>query len=366
MSNSSLESSVQTDTSSLGERLIFQTSKHTFIWVSLLLLIVKVGINPLPAFYKIAIVANDPFQNNLNATDFYLMWNWLVPYLAWLLHLTNYQVLLILHLLLSVAFIVLVMYGLFTKLSDNQARISVIIFLMLPVSGSTLHWISYDGPSLLLIAIALLFVKNKFGLFTIGLALGLQDFEPALLGFGALALASLISNKAKSLRADQFQHSMFVIAGLIVGRTILTFLFNHWNIRGNSGRLSWILENSSALINQFIKAPYLFLWSVLGLAWIVIAMYRYTHVRLSPDLVIPLVLLATLSLITVDKTRVMGFATFPLLCTYWLLNPAFLERISRKTTEALALIWLVVPWIWVIEGGSYGFSFNIVRAFLGN
>jgi len=366
MSGTEIESKTSTadDRSNIIERLIFDSPRALFIFGSLSLLIFKVGVSPLPAFYKITIVASNPFRNQLSEPlDFYLMWNWLTPYLGWLTKLNSNQEMLIIHILLSFAFIAVVVVALFIRLPDAQARVAMIIFMILPISGSTLYWISYDGPALLLMALAIFVIKNNVALVVVGVLLGLQDFEPTVVGFSALLLALILARGTNQRLHIKISQPLLIIVGAVAGRLFLTVLFHRWGITGNSGRLSWIVANKADLISQLVHGPYLFVWSILGLGWILVATYRLTNFALTRAFIVPLLFLSLMAIITVDKTRVMALVTFPLLCAFWLKDAEFLSGINKKLAGAFALIWLFVPWIWIIKGGCYPSAFNIFNSF---
>jgi hypothetical protein len=51
-----------------------------------------------------------------------------------------------------------------------------------------------------------------------------------------------------------------------------------------------------------------------------------------------------------DATRVLANVTFPLLCVFVLSHRDFLASISREQVGLLALLWCLVPWVFVWAG----------------
>ena len=349
-------------------RFIFDSPKYIFIPVSLLLLLMKTGIQYIPNIGVSQAIATHPFATNglfdSDPNGFYQMWNWLTPFLTYVLHLNSPENFLRVHAIFAIGFLLIVILTLFKKFSNETARTAVIIFLALPVSGSVIFWITYDAPSLFLMALILFVFENRYVVFTLGILLGLQDFEPTVVGFGAVVIALALSKGGKVSRTSMVKF-LAVIAGAFTGRLILVLLFKHWGIQGNSGRLAWLLANYHDLLKH-VSAFDLVLWSVLGFSWIILALMPIANQKITASLAIPLLLLSLLTFSTDDKTRVMAVATFPLLTVLWLLNADFLGAFNKKLTTAIFSIWILVPWIFIWQGSAY-FStfFGNVQGFNG-
>lgn len=347
------------DNSSLVTRLIFDSPRSLFIGTLLTVLFIKVGTSPIPNFGVVAAIASNPFQypTPQDPDGFYQMWNWLTPYLAYLLHLNTGNKFLALHFILAIGFIAIVTIALFRKLPEHQARTAFIIFLAMPVSGSVLFWICYDAPALFLMALALFVFKNKYALFALGVLLGMQDFEPTVVSFSAILLATWLSKKNSENSDLNFKSPSFVIAGAITGRLILTILFDRWNLQATSGRLAWFQKHLNEMSQQVMQSPGLCLWAILGLAWVVLFLHIASDIKISRTILIPILFLSVLVFTTADKTRVMALATFPLLSVMWLKNESFLKAFNKKVTVTLGLIWLVAPWVFIWETNLYTSTF---------
>ena len=334
---------------SLITKIVYDSPQVAFILSAFTILICKVGISQIPNFGVIAAIAANPFQypTPQDPDGFYQMWNWLVPYVGWLLHLNTGNSFLALHLAFAIGFLAIVATALFKKLPDTQARTALIIFLMLPASGTVLYWLCYDAPALFMMALAVFVFKNRYALVIIGFLLGMQDFEPTVVAFSALLIALYLGKKNGQLSQVSLVTPIAVIGGALLGRLLLTLLFNRWHLQATTGRLAWFQKHVTEMKDQVFQSPGLCIWALLGLAWVVLFMQIVVNIKITRVIIVPLLILSVLLLTTADKTRVMAVATFPLLATLWLLDEEFLSKFNKRVTTMLALSWLVMPWIFV-------------------
>jgi hypothetical protein len=336
-------------THSFLTRVIFDSPQIVFVLSAFSILICKVGISQIPNFGVIAAIAANPFQypTPQDPDGFYQMWNWLTPYLGWLLHLNTGNRFLALHFAFALGFLAIVTVALFRNLPDVQARIALIVFLVMPVSGSVIYWLCYDAPALFLMALAIFVFKNRYILFAIGVLLGMQDFEPTVVAFGVVLVAKFLSKKNDQAPTINWITPIAVIAGALVGRIVLTVLFSRWGLEATTGRLAWFQKHVIEMKDQVVQSPGLCVWALLGLAWVVLFLHVVLDIKLTRVIIVPLLVLSVLLLTTADKTRVMAVATFPLLSMLWLQNEDFLAKFDKRLTTLLAMTWLVAPWMFI-------------------
>ncbi len=138
------------------ERLIFAAPASRLVTAVLLLGLVKTGVWQIPNFGASRLIAQDPFTNPFQDPNAHaLYWSWLGPFLAWLLGATSPAAFFALHLVLSVGFTVLFIVTAFSHLPEREARISLVLFSVLPVSATAFFWVSTDSLTLFLMMLAL-------------------------------------------------------------------------------------------------------------------------------------------------------------------------------------------------------------------
>ncbi len=356
------------------ERWLFESPAWQLVAALLLVTLVKTGIWQIPNFGAVRLIAQDPFVNPFSDPNAHaLYWSWLGPFLAWLVGATSAWSFFALHLLFSMAFTALVVGVAFRRLPAREARVSVLLFAVLPVSATAYFWVSNDSLTLFLLACAIAapWPPAAAGL---GLLLGMQHFEQAFLGFAGLLLALLIARRQRQWRAADepvpVGRVLVVLAGIVAGKLALVALFRVLGVEVNSGRLYWLQEHLTLLLAQFFLHTHLILFSVLGLGWLVVVQ----QLEWGRDRLAFLVALAAAMLllpVSGDQTRVLATVTFPLIAAFWLLNRDFLAFLSDRFAAWLLLAWLIVPWTWVWGGEPrwsafpYDVVFLLGRAFGG-
>jgi hypothetical protein len=311
------------------------------------LVLFKAGIWYLGTDVQVRLAEN-PFANPApNAPGAqYLVWNWLGPFLAWMIGAQTKFKFVLFHLCFSIAFTALFTWTTFSRFPDKVARKSLMLFAILPVSGTAYFWVGMDAITLFLMLSSLIWSRLAL---LLGFALGLQHFEQAF--FTALGLlgAVVLSLRMGRPAPLSLRFCMVLLAGVVLGKLFLIGLFHYFHIEVNSGRLWWFISNFRGIVGELILHFHLIIWSILGLGWIVLL--RYIDVgRSALPFFIPFVFLCGFSIMTEDQTRVVCIITFPLIAVYWLFNKEFLDRISDRELSMVFLIWAMMPWTWVWMG----------------
>lgn len=340
------------------QAFIYQAPRWKLVAVLLLATLVKTGIWFMPNLDSTAMIASNPFVNPFTNPDaHYLLTSWLGLYVAWLLGATSERLLFCYFLLFSMLFSALFMRLLLTRLPDAAARSALVLFTLLPVSGTAYFWVGIDGITLCLMTVALL-LRDRSPLLLVptGILLGMQHFEQGLFSFGAVLAALLLGRLWRNNTEDRhgvagytLRWALCVLAGVIVGKIMLQLLFQHYGLHLNSGRLYWMRQHLPALISQTLLHLHLVLWSALGLGWVVVLAWLERGKSAWPMLLALAGLLLLLP-ISGDQTRVLALVTLPLLSVYWLLNRGFLDSLNRTLVSALFGLSLMLPWSWVWEG----------------
>lgn len=313
------------------------------------LMLLRSGVWLIPNIGASRLIAEDPFVNPFSDPAAHaLFWSWLGPFLAWLLGARGPAAFFTLHFGFAAAFIAATLTLLSRRLTGRQFRTATLLFVVLPVSATSFFWVGNDGLTLLLMVLAFL-AGHPLGGMLAGVALGMQHFEQGFLGFAALVAGLLLARWLHHPVAMSITWAAFVLAGVVLGKLTLIALFATLGIEVNSGRLWWLRENLPMLLEQFFLHPHVVVWSVLGLGWLILAS-ELQRGRVAWPLALPLLGLMPLLLVSGDQTRVLAIVTFPLITTFWLLEPTVLARHDDRRLTRLFVLWLVVPWIWVWGG----------------
>lgn len=344
------------------ERFLFEAPAWKVVCATFLVLLVKVGIWPIPNFELSRQVALDPFANPFTIElQHYLWWNWFSPFIAWLIGATGPRAFLLLHLAFAVGFLAVFVRTLFARLPDREARVALVLFASLPIAGEPLYWICFDSLTLLLMAAALALPRRPLACLLIGVGLGLQHFEQASIGAFAVLFAFGV---AMLLRAGRPHYplswALALFAGTVAGKLLLLGVVSHWQIVVNSGRPYWLKMYLPQMLEQFFLHWQVVLFSALGLGWLIALRYAEAGRAAVPTLLTLFGLLFLLP-ISADQTRVFAIVSFLLIAVSWLLDPAFLAGIGNRAAAGLAGLGLVLPWAWTWSGSprTSAFPFDI-------
>lgn len=296
-------------------------------------------------------IAENPYRNPFSDPHaHYLYWSWLGPFLAHQVGATDAVSLTLFYLAFAILFSILMVRWLFGALDDRLARVAILVFALLPVSAVPYYWIFHDSLTLLLLACALYFPRNWVVLVLLGIGLGMQHFEQ---GFAATASALIAlywaARRGMTLRHD-WRWALALVVGTIAGKGLLMSIFFQLDVDVNSGRLFWLREAWTVMLRRFAYSYHFALFSAFGVGWLVVI--RFLSRRSPEALPAGLTLLGLLFLMPIsdDPTRVFAIATFPLLCVLLLRNAEFLAGIPRHTIGRWALLWCLVPWMFVWAG----------------
>lgn len=300
----------------------------------------------------LALVAKDPYHNPYtNPFEHYLFWSWLGPWLAHLVGATSSFKFTMFYFVFSVGFMVLMTRWIFTRLPEPQARVAMLIFMLLPGSATSFYWVFTDSLTLFLIACTLYFPRTYVVVFLLGVLLGMQHAEQAFVGAGAafFALAWTARRGGKPGLFD-WRWALALLVGVVAGRLLLMFIFYQLDIHLNSGRWYWVAKAWRMLVRRFLFSYHFAIFSAFGVGWLVVIAFLR---RKSPEVLPVAVALGGLLLlmpISDDPTRVYAIVSFPLLCAVVLSNGEWLASLRRETIGLLALLWVLVPWMFVWAG----------------
>lgn len=332
------------------EKFIFESEKWKLILVISLLTVIKTGIWYTPSLSFSLQIAQNPFVNPFTDPNaHFLFWSWLGPFLAWLIGATSKWQFFAFHLLFSLSFTFLFTKLVFSRFSDSVSRSSLVLFSALPVSATAYFWVSTDSITLFLMTLALSFPGSLAFVFIIGILVGMQHFEQGFFAAAGLLFAISLSSRQGYTLKYSWKYALAILLGTISGKFFLYLIFNHFLIDLNSGRLYWLIGHLRSLLSQFFFHSQFIVWSVLGLGWLVAL--RFTDWgRNSIPFFITLIGLCLLLPVSEDQTRVLAVITFPLIAVYWLLNPDFIEKLTKREISLLFTAWVLVPWGWTWVG----------------
>ena len=347
------------------ENIIFNSPRWKLLLVLFVIMIFKTGIFYHPNLWQHLEVAKSPFKNFFenSAHLHYFYQNWFGSFVAGFVGAKTKVLFFLFHLFFSFAFVLLFIKFLFKNLSEQTARISIIIFFLLPVSGTVFYFVGYDSVTLFLIALGLYFHRNILILLLIGTTLGMQHFELAFVGIAFLLFALLIDKLAGNKEDFSIIFPLVLIIGVILGKILLILIFNYHDIVLQATRTGWYLKSLPQHLYTFFFRFYNIIWFSIGLGWIVIIKYYYSNSKKFTFFISFLGLLFLLPIIP-DTTRTFSVLSFLLIAVFLLTNEKFLASISKKESSIIMLLWALIPYGWVWEGTARQSHFSYTVAYI--
>lgn len=332
------------------ERILYESERWKLIILISIISFLKIGIWYIPNVNLSIEISQNPFINPLiNPEAHYLFWNWLSHFLSWLLGATGKASFIALHFSFSLAFTLLFIFIAFKYFSDNAARTSLILFSILPVSGTAYYWVGSDSITLFLILLPFAYPKRVLAVLITAIFLGMQHFEQAFFANTALLSALLVTKRQGKEMPFSLTFAKTMVIGVILGKLLLTILFQHYEIEVNTGRPYWLMKNFSSLLNYFFYHFHYAIWSILGVGWIILVQFS-DSIRKNVSFFPTFFCLCLLLLIVADHTRVLAITTFPLIAGCLLFNPVIINSVPKKDVAFIFLIWILTPWSWVWAG----------------
>lgn len=352
------------------EKLIFDSPLWLLVLFLFFVFFVKVGFWYIPNLELTHQISLNPFKNPfLDPNAHYLMSTWLSPFLGWVLGIKTWFKFFLLHLFFCFLFCITYLVTITIRFPKEQARISLISLIILPITGSIFYWIGPDALTALLMLFIFCFAKHLAITFLLSVLLGFQHFEQGIFAASALLMGVLLNDRfsIKNTYRTSFYALFFI--GLIIGKILQTTLFNYLDLNLNAGRAFWLQNHYQNLISQFTFNFQFILWSALGLGWLLVIQYIDTTKNYLGFLVSFALLLLILPIVQ-DQTRVLSIILFPIFLNYCLFNVDFVKTISRTQCAFTFLLWLLIPWGWVFSGkvqvSVFPYSLiNLFNKFLG-
>jgi hypothetical protein len=337
------------------ERFVYESSLLKFLGTIAVLSLVRVGIWAIPNIQIQLLIAQHPFSNPLtDPNQNYLLWNWLSPLFAKLIHATNIDRFFLLHLIFSIAFTAGFIKILLQRLDRRNSRTAIVLFFLFPASVTSFFWVGYDSCTLLLMMLAIAVARFNYWPLFVGVLLGMQHFEQSFCAALALLLALILGGNPEQPLGKKW--TILVLLGVVLGKLLLRFIFLKHHIDASSGRVYWLTTFFTVMLKQFWFHMHYILWSALGLGWVLVFKSLDDGKKALPYL-IPLFALLLLLPISGDQTRVFAVTSFLLISVYWILNPKFLDELDGKIVAGLFLLSNAMPLAWVWGGQPRWSSF---------
>jgi hypothetical protein len=323
-------------------RFLYQTNRLRLILIVFFVYFLKTGIWYLPNIDGWWPMSLNPFKNPFtDPLGQFVFWNWLGPFLAWLLHIHNRTSFMYFHLCFAIAFTLAFLYYVFSTFAEEDARTALVLFLSVGSSAMGYYWIGMDSITLALMMFILLARKYPVVALFLGVALGMQHFEQAIFAFGAVLFALLYSHYLKTPATFSLRWSICAFAGVLMGKLVLVVLFWHLHIHITDRRY-YFLQNYQMFLQMFYYHVQYLLWSFFGAGWFAVAKFAERGKAARPFF-IAVIGLILLQLTVSDETRVFWIVVFPLLAVYLLLDESFLQFIGSNVTSWIFAIWLLAP-----------------------
>jgi hypothetical protein len=332
------------------QRFIFSSSRPTLITTVVALTVLKSGIWMMPNLGASRQLAQNPFANPFADPEaHYLVWNWLGPWIAWVVGATGPVSFFLLHLAFAAAFSATVISLCFARLSERNARVAIIVFALLPVSATAFFFVGMDGVTLFLMALAFVFPRQAIWALLVGTLLGMEHFEQAFVASFLLLVVVAVRRWLGEPALVSIGWCCCLLVGAVLGKVLLVGVFSYVGLSVATERLYWVRVLWPSVLKQFVLHAHSTLWSVLALGWLVLIRDAARGKAAVP---VALGLLGAMPLLALvfDQTRVVAIVSFPLLWVSWLHAPSLLDTLDDRFVAWLFLAWLFVPWAWTYGG----------------
>lgn len=332
-------------------RFISSASDIQVFLILILIQLIKTGVWVIPNIGLSFVISRDLTKNPFSDPNaHYLMWSYLGPVLAHLLSIDTLSGFILMHLLLTLAGVVIYFSGLRKTYGALPClKKSLIVYFSFPVAGTIWYWVGMDGITFLLMASILVFNRHWFIVLPLSILLGVNHFEQGFLGFFLLFIGVTIVRLREIKTSVSPRWCLLVLLGVIIGKGLLAYwFFTHELIV--LGRFYWLKQHFTMMLKQWFTHPHVILFSLFGTGWffVLVAWKRLENVRAA--LLLTLVTLTALSLVSADQTRVIALISFPFLHVFLIANEDFLSTINEKEFAAFLIAWILVPWAWCWGG----------------
>lgn len=340
------------------ERYIYESPYRVFVAVVLTIALVKTGVWMMPNIDLTLLVAHNPLENLIDRPGAaHLFTNWLSPALAHLIGIRTLPALALFYLLFSVLSTATFLILINASLAEPYRRTALLIYVMLPVSTTAYYWIGMDAVTMLLLTLFVLFRSRPLVTLVIGTLFGLHHFPQGFVAIGAVAFVLVLEWILPVTRDRVAVRNLLAavtgVLGTIIGKVVFTAIVAANGIVLESTRMDWTRLNFTSLLRQAVYSIHIVFFSVFGVAWIYVLFLASRGKRTIPFFV-TVAGLFLMIFIVADQTRVLSIVTFPLITIYLILNADVLADLDRKTVAITAVIWVIVPYIWVFGGEPKG------------
>ncbi len=330
-------------------------------------LMIKVGTWVIPNIEMSTRVSQNlhgmPFDDPLAQ---YIVWNWLGPAIAHLVHATTVTRYIALHyVFLAVAF-----FGYLAVLLQRcrrdarDAHFAALLFFCMPVAASVWYWVGMDALTFGTMAALVLSRKRPIASLLLAIALGMNHFEQGLVAFVLLLVASTLAQRSGEALAATPRWCLLVLSGIVAGKVLLIAWFTV-NALMPHDRTTWTGAYLPILVRCWVTHPDAIVYSILGVGWIVAAMAWSRIPRLRSALVVPLVMAIALTVVVGDETRVAALVVFPMMHFILIENPSVHQIATQHERGVLTIAFVVVPWIWcwggIPQSSAFGYDVAFIR-----
>ena len=341
---------------------LFESPWWLFVTILSAVMVVRTGIWGMPGIFAQRRLAIDPFTNPFlhDPHNYYLIWNWLGPFIAWALGLKSRFGFIAMYAAFSVAYVALFVRIAITRIGHDQWRKAVILFFVLPVSATSFYNLGYDSLTLFLMMLALSWPRQIVVTVAAGILLGMQHFEIALVATTALCAFSLL--RYKSNTSDYtLKFSVPLLISVILGHGVLLYIFQRYAIETDPGRTHYVLSELARITSTFFFRMHVILWSICGVGWLAVMRYADGGRSTAAFFVTLVGTIFVFVPIVDDQTRVACLITFPLIAVALLLNKEWLATIDEREAALLWIISTLSAWSWVLTGNprSSAFPFDL-------
>ena len=311
--------------------------------------VVKAGVGPVPDLAFEAAVSEDPRVFNPEWSTYTWLWN--SPFnkiIAFSVGLGGDEFLfLVLSAVLLFLALGLVLYWSLCTSEDRERRLAGLAGVLLgPLLASQVIWLGKSDVPAIAAGFSLAIGISPLGLVFVSLLAGFNHFEVSLL---QLIVFAVLPTREGSAGRKLVDCAIFG-GGALLGRVGLYF-WNHEFGIDPSSRLDWVVNNLDYHAWNLLSNPFVWLFSLLGVAWVPVALLASSSDRRAGFRLLCSALVVIIGCsVVADSSRIGSLVSIPLL--FFVGSEALSSKglSSGRRRDVLALGIVFPPVIW--WGGS--------------
>jgi len=338
------------------ENFLFEESIYKILFICLILQVFINGIAYIESSNFLFIASNDIFTNPFSEEK-NLQWilsSYFGVLLANFLKIQTFSGFILMHFFFLIFGLAIVIKSL-SKKNEFLSRIFLILFFSMPISNILFTWLGFQDPFTFIFATLLVIFRSIwFSNFVLATLLSIAHSEQAIIIIVLVNLFLIITEKKAN-----YTFLFSSVIGLCLGIFLLQYHFeiNNFNIEytrfdyiGDSGPIRYLTSTFShfnALLFSLFNVSSYIIYKLLKNNW-----YNSRGVAF----IICCLIAFSVTLITIDQTRVFNLLIFPIVILFLEYNLKSLQSMSKKIFTIIFILSIFVPRYYIWEGKIFSSS----------